>query len=227
MYSESEALVWMRGVSFCYPPPRSVQALRHADIEVHPGERVAVCGPSGSGKSTLLSLLGLIDAPSAGDYMLDGCDTRKLNQAQRTRIRARQIGIVFQSFHLLPGRSAAANVECGLLYLGTDRTERRRRARECLEIVGLGHRHSHHRNELSGGEQQRVAIARALAPRPRLVLADEPTGNLDSATGQQTLDVLNSACTVDGAALVIVTHDAHVAATQDRIVSVSDGCTTS
>ena len=215
----------MRGVSYRYPPPRRVQALHDVSLEVRAGERVAICGPSGSGKSTLLSLLGLLDVPTAGAYELDGASTRDLDPAQRARARAHKIGFVFQAFNLLPGRSALENVECGLLYLEGNRRERRRRSVECLELVGMAHRQDHHRNELSGGEQQRVAIARALASRPRLILADEPTGNLDSVTGQRTLEVLNSTCKTDGAALVIVTHDADVAATQDRIVRVLDGRT--
>ena len=207
-------------VSFTYPQPHRVSALRGVSFEVVEGESVALRGPSGSGKSTLLALLGMLDVPTSGEYLFKGLSAADLGPQDRSLIRAHDIGFVFQSFHLMPGRDVVDNVTASLLYIERSRRRREQRARECIDLVGLGHRCRHLPNELSGGERQRVAIARALAPGPSLVLADEPTGNLDSATGQGVLRLLRES---SEAGLVIATHDDAVAETLDRTVVVRDG----
>jgi putative ABC transport system ATP-binding protein len=197
-----------------------VEALRGIDLRVAAGEFVAVCGPSGSGKSTLLHIMGLLDRPTAGRYLLNGSDVTGLSDVERSRLRNRTIGFVFQSFHLLPRLTALGNVMLPLLYAG--RRDAGKAAREALAQVGLAGRERHRPGELSGGEQQRVAIARAIVKGPGIVLADEPTGNLDSRTGRQILDLL---CEIHGrgVTLVIITHDAPVAERAGRVVHTEDG----
>lgn len=205
-----------------YPGPVPVPALLPTDLEIEIGEFVAIVGPSGSGKSTLLNLLGLLDRPTSGRYSLAGTDTTSLDEGRRTALRANFIGFVFQAFHLLATHSAAENVELGMLYSGTRVDERRRRARAMLERVGLGHRLAALPSTLSGGERQRVAIARALVMEPRLLLCDEPTGNLDSATSDAVLDLIED-LNGEGITVVMVTHDHNVAERASRRVSVADG----
>jgi len=197
-----------------------VRALDGVDLEVRRGEWLAVTGPSGSGKSTLLHVLGLLDRPTGGRYLLEGRDVSALDDAAASRLRGRSIGFVFQDFHLLPEETALRNVMLPLLYAGAARA--RERAREALEAVGLSDRLDHRPAELSGGEQQRVAIARALVKEPLLVLADEPTGNLDTATGERVLDLL-SVLHGRGITLVVVTHEPAVAERARRRIEVRDG----
>ncbi|MBE3520189.1 MAG: ABC transporter ATP-binding protein [Firmicutes bacterium] len=199
-----------------------VHALRGVSFEIDRGEYVAVVGPSGSGKSTLMHLLGCLDVPTAGRYIFDGVEVSALREDELAKVRNRKIGFVFQSFHLLPRLTALENVELPLVYRGVDTATRRERARRALEMVGLGARVQHYPNELSGGEQQRVAIARAMVGEPVLLLADEPTGNLDSRTGAEVLDLFqrinDAGCTV-----IMVTHDLNAASRAKRILRIRDG----
>jgi putative ABC transport system ATP-binding protein len=201
----------------------SVPALRGVSLAVMPGDYLAIVGPSGSGKSTLMHLLGGLDRPTAGRVLLGGRDLAGLSAADLARVRNEVIGFVFQSFHLLAQTSARDNVALPLIYRGVRRAERRRRAEEVLVRVGLGHRLDHRPNQLSGGEQQRVAIARALVTEPVVLLADEPTGNLDSAAGAAVLGLLEELNAERGVALAIVTHDREVAARARRQVVMRDG----
>ncbi len=199
-----------------------VHALRGIDLVVRRGEFLAIMGPSGSGKTTLLEILGCLSRPSSGRYWLAGSSADAIDADALARLRGGQIGFVFQSFNLLPRLSAAENAELPLLYAGVERRERRERALAALERVGLGHRTRHLPTELSGGERQRVAIARALVNRPALVLADEPTGNLDSATGEEILSLLREVH-AEGNTLVVVTHDPGIGKGAERTVSIRDG----
>ena len=199
-----------------------VHALRGVSLAIAPGEYVAVLGPSGSGKSTLLNLLAGIDLPTSGSLHLLGRDTRALSDRERTRLRLNHIGFVFQRFHLLPALSAAENVELPMAEARVPAAERRRRARELLETVGLAARADHTPGELSGGEMQRVAIARALANRPSLILGDEPTGELDQGTGAAVAELLGRV-NAEGTALVLVTHDPVLAQSASRVVHIRDG----
>ena len=203
-------------------PAGAVHALRDVSLAVQPGEYVSVVGPSGCGKSTLLHLLGCIDVPTSGSVMVDGIDVSTLADAARSALRLRRIGFVFQRFFLLPMLTAWENVELPQAEAGAGRRERRDRTRELLEYVGLAPRASHRPAELSGGEMQRVAIARALANRPSLLLADEPTGELDQTTGAQIVSLFDR-LNADGTALVVVTHDAEVASRAARTIRMRDG----
>jgi putative ABC transport system ATP-binding protein len=200
----------------------SVPALRGVSLSVGEGDYVAIVGTSGSGKSTLMHLLGGLDRPSGGTLLIGGRDVATLAPAELARVRNEVIGFVFQSFHLLPRTTARDNVALPLVYRGTARRERRARAAELLERVGLGHRIDHRPNQMSGGEQQRVAIARALVTGPSVLLADEPTGNLDTTTGESVLSLLES-LNADGVAVVLVTHDRDVAARARRRIEMRDG----
>jgi len=200
-----------------------VPALRGVSVDIGRGEMIAVMGSSGSGKSTFMNILGTLDRPTDGRYLLEGYDVGALTRDERALLRNARIGFVFQSFNLIPRTSALENVELPLFYAGVPRGERRRRARAALESVGLGERLDHHPNQLSGGQQQRVAIARALVNDPALILADEPTGALDTATSEEVMKLLQRLNRQKGITIVLVTHEAEIAAWADRIVRFRDG----
>jgi putative ABC transport system ATP-binding protein len=216
----SAPVVELRDVRRSYPG--GVEALRGVDLTIGAGELAAIVGPSGSGKSTLLHIVGTLERPSAGTVAIAGYETDALGDGQLAGLRARTIGFVFQQFFLLPGSTALENVANGLLYTGAPADERLRRAREALEQVGLGHRLEHRANQLSGGECQRVAIARAIVGRPALVLADEPTGNLDTRTGGEIVGLLRQ-LNANGTTVLVITHDRGVADTLNRQISIRDG----
>lgn len=199
-----------------------VEALRPADLTVASGDHLAIMGPSGSGKSTLLNVLGLLDGLTGGSYLLGGREVARLTEAERTVLRGRHLGFVFQAFHLLPYRTAAENVEIGMLYAGVKPAERRERARSTLARVGLSHRADAFPPALSGGERQRVAVARALVNAPRVLLCDEPTGSLDSTTSDAVMELIGE-LHADGLTIIVVTHDPAVAARAGRQLRISDG----
>jgi len=216
-------LLELTGVGKTYRRPGGdVVALREVDLRVDDGDCVAITGPSGSGKSTLLSILGCLDRPTDGDYRLDGLPVATLDDVELSRMRNRSIGFVFQSFHLIPQLTVAENVETPLLYAGLAADTWRERALRVLDRVGLSHRATHRPSELSGGEAQRTAIARALVLEPRLVLADEPTGNLDTATGEEIASLLQE-LNREGRTLVLVTHNEALAGRANRQVRLRDG----
>lgn len=215
-------IVALTGIELTYPGPPPVLALKACDFTVEPGEFVAITGVSGSGKSTLLNVLGLLDLPTGGTYLLDGIDVAELSDTECTALRARKIGFVFQSFHLIDHRTATENVALGLLYSQVPRQRRRDVARAALERVGLGHRLDAAPATLSGGERQRVAIARALAGEPSVLLCDEPTGNLDNATTGAVLELL-ATLHIQGTTIVLITHEETVAAQAQRVMCMSDG----
>ncbi len=217
------ALIQISEVTKIYRPNRvPVQALDGIDLSIQAGEFVAIMGPSGSGKSTLMNLLGLLDLPTSGHYLFDGEDVAALSHEQTAAHRNRHLGFVFQAFNLLPRASAQDNVALPLVYRGLKPRERKQKAATALDSVGLGHRYNHRPQQLSGGEQQRVAIARALVGEPRLLLADEPTGAVDSATGQDILALFQH-MNRNGRTVVLITHDMYVAEHANRIISLHDG----
>jgi putative ABC transport system ATP-binding protein len=216
-------LIEMRGIRKDYEMGKTqVHALRGVDLEVKAGEFIAIVGPSGSGKSTLMNLIGCLDRPSEGEYYLDGNKVDEMGDDDLARIRNKKIGFVFQTFNLLPRTNCLHNVELPLLYSRVSRKDREMKARQMLERVGLGERLRHNPNELSGGERQRVAIARALVNDPAIVLADEPTGNLDSKTGSEILSIFSD-LNADGKTIVLVTHEKYIADYSRRVVSLRDG----
>ena len=197
-------------------------ALRNISLQVKEGEFVAIMGPSGCGKSTLLNIIGLLNNPTSGSYLLDGKDVSKLKESERTLIRRGMIGFVFQSFNLIDELNVVENIELPLLYMGVSGKERRKRAEDVMERVAISHRAKHFPSQLSGGQQQRTAIARAILPHPKLILADEPTGNLDSKNGKEVMELL-SELYKEGTTIVMVTHSLHDANYADRIINMFDG----
>jgi len=201
-----------------------VHALRGLSVNIAPGEILSIMGPSGSGKSTLMNILGCLDRPTSGDYHLNGESVATLNDDQLAEIRNRGVGFVFQSFNLLPRATALANVELPMRYAVLNGRNRKQVAKEALAAVGLSDRIYHRPNELSGGQMQRVAIARALVNNPAIIMADEPTGNLDSTSGEEIMALLKNLNKDRGTTLIIVTHDPEIAEMTDRIISIRDGC---
>jgi len=201
-----------------------VRALRGLDLNIEEGEIVAIMGPSGSGKSTLMHIVGALDTPTGGTAILDGQDLQQLKERQLVTLRGKKVGFVFQTFNLIQTLSAQQNVELPMIFQGIRKGERARRAKELLSKVGLANRVRHRPNELSGGERQRVAMARALANDPEIILADEPTGNLDTESGTPVLEMLKRLSVEDGKTVIIVTHDPDATAIADRIVRLRDGC---
>ena len=199
-----------------------VEALRGMDLDIDKNEYVAIMGPSGSGKSTLMNIIGCLDTPTSGSYKLRGIDVADMNDNQLAETRNREIGFVFQTFNLLPRANALHNVELPLIYYGMSSRDRKERAKEALDSVGLGDRMNHRPNELSGGQRQRVAMARALVNRPSIILADEPTGNLDSKTGMEIMEVLNK-IHESGNTIILVTHEDFIADCAHRIIKLLDG----
>jgi putative ABC transport system ATP-binding protein len=219
----NETIIALEGVSRTYTSGRlSVPALVAVDLQINRGEFVAIIGPSGSGKSTMMNILGCLDRPTEGRYVLDGTPVDTLDDDGLARLRSRSIGFVFQSYNLLPRTSALDNVATPLMYQGIPRRERHARATAVLERLGLGDRLNHEPTELSGGQQQRVGIARALVTEPAILLADEPTGNLDSHSGAEVIELFHD-LHATGRTIILITHDAEVAAVADRQVHIRDG----
>ena len=199
-----------------------VPALRGVDLQIKKNEYVAIMGPSGSGKSTLMNIIGCLDVPSEGSYVLNGHDVSKMSDDELAEIRNRQIGFVFQTFNLLPRADALHNVELPLIYSGISRSKRRKMAEDALARVGLGDRIHHKPNELSGGQRQRVAIARALINNPAIILADEPTGNLDSTTGEEIMEIFTQ-LQKGGNTIILITHEEYIAGHSERVIRLWDG----
>ncbi len=218
---EDNRLIELKGITKSYPMgKRELKVLQGVDLSVNKGEMVAIMGPSGSGKTTVLNMIGLLDRPTSGSYRLEGREVSKLRAGELSKIRAQKIGFIFQTFNLLPYLSAISNVELGQKYAGKLDPQV---AKEALERVGLGDRMKHRPNEMSGGEQQRVAVARALAKNPPLILADEPTGNLDSKSGKEVMAILSSLHSDNNITLVMITHDPNIARYCQRIIHIQDG----
>lgn len=205
-----------------HPGENEVRALDGVDLQIQEGEFVAIVGHSGSGKSTLMNILGCLDVPTFGSYYLKGSDVSHLTDNELSEIRNREIGFIFQGFNLIPNLDAVGNVELPLIYRGMDRKSRRQKARTALELVGLGKRMRHKPSEMSGGQQQRVAVARAIAASPPVILADEPTGNLDSRTTEEILDILRK-LHAGGRTVIVITHDPDIAEQAERVVCIRDG----
>lgn len=217
------ALVEIKDVCKIYNPGENeVRALDHVNVTIREGEFVAIIGQSGSGKSTLMNMLGCLDVPTSGLYKLHGHDVSQLNDDELSDIRNREIGFIFQGFNLIPNLTAIENVELPLIYRGVGKSNRMKLSRQALEKVGLGHRMDHKPSEMSGGQQQRVAIARAIAQAPPIILADEPTGNLDSHSTQEIMGILTE-LHKDGRTVILITHDNEIAARAKRVIKIKDG----
>ena len=218
-----EELIRMEGITKWYRRGETlVKALDGVDFSARAGEFIAIVGASGSGKSTMMNIVGCLDLPTAGRYELDSCDVLSCPEKKLSEIRNKKIGFIFQGFHLIPGLNAAENVELPLIYRGMSRPERRELAADALERVGLKNRMNHRPNQMSGGQQQRVALARAIAARPPVLLADEPTGNLDSRSGGEIMEILRE-LHEEGKTILLITHDPSVAASAQRVCTMSDG----
>lgn len=203
--------------------PNELEILHGMDLEINEGEFAAIVGPSGSGKSTLMNIIGALDKPTSGTYELNGTDISQLDDSELSEIRNREIGFVFQNFNLISRTNAIENVELPMLYAGVGRRERRKRAEELLELVGMSDRADHNPNELSGGQKQRIAIARALANAPSILLADEPTGALDSATGRMVMDIFHKLHKDEKKTIILITHSPELASETERILTINDG----
>jgi putative ABC transport system ATP-binding protein len=221
----SRTIIKMRNIIKRYyiGQPNELEILHGMNIDIHEGEFVAIVGASGSGKSTLMNIIGALDKPTEGLYYLDDTDISKLNDKQLSDIRNRKIGFVFQTFNLIPRQNALKNVELPMLYGGSSKRERTKRAMELLKLVEMDDRYTHKPNELSGGQKQRVAIARAMANDPSIILADEPTGALDSKTGHLVMDIFHKLHKEEGKTIVLITHSPELAAETERIITISDG----
>ena len=218
-----ETILTMRDIVKCYQMGEEEQMiLKHIDFSMSRGEFVSILGPSGSGKSTMMNIIGCLDVPTSGSYILSGQDTSDMDEEELAHIRNREIGFIFQSFQLLPRLNALENVELPLVYAGVSPSERRRRAKAVLERVGLENKMKNYPNQLSGGQQQRVAIARAVVTEPTILLADEPTGALDQATGRQVMQLFRQLHD-EGRTIIMITHDVNIAANAQRIVHILDG----
>lgn len=218
-------LIMMRNIIKRYyiGQPNELQILNGIDLDIHEGEFVSIVGASGSGKSTLMNMIGALDRPTLGSYFLNDTDVSKLGDKQLSEIRNKEIGFVFQTFNLIPRANALKNVELPMLYAGKSRKERTERAMELLKLVEMEDRYTHKPNELSGGQKQRVAIARAMANDPSIILADEPTGALDSKTGHLVMDIFHKLHEQEGKTIVLITHSPELASETERIVTISDG----
>lgn len=223
MEEETSSLIRIRDMCKIYNPGENeVRALDHVNLEISHGELVAIIGQSGSGKSTLMNMLGCLDVPTSGSYYLNGADVSALSDNQLSDIRNREIGFIFQGFNLIPGLTAIENVEVPLFYRGVPKREQRKLSVAALTQVGLGHRLQHRPSQMSGGQQQRVAIARAIAAAPPVILADEPTGNLDTASSREILQILKE-LNATGRTVILITHDDGIAAQARRVIRISDG----
>ncbi len=221
----SREIIRMSGIvkNYFIGTPNELHILKGISLKVREGEFLSIVGASGSGKSTLMNMIGVLDRPTSGEYLLDGVPVSFMSDNEMSDVRNRKIGFVFQTFNLIPRSNALKNVELPMLYAGVDSRERTRRAAELLKAVGMGDRMRHRPNELSGGQKQRVAIARALANDPPILLADEPTGSLDSATGRMVMDLFHQVHRREGKTIVLITHNPALAAETDRIVTLRDG----
>ena len=224
MADKRKIVVDMKGIikRFYIGMPNELQILNGIDLQIKEGEFVAIVGESGSGKSTLMNIIGALDRPTEGTYFLNGEDISRMNDKKLSEIRNKEIGFVFQNFNLIPRTSALKNVEIPMMYAGKGRRERTKKAEELLKIVGMGDRSDHNPNELSGGQKQRTAIARAMANDPSIILADEPTGALDTKTGRVVMDLFHKLHR-DGKTIVLITHSPELAKETERIVTISDG----
>jgi putative ABC transport system ATP-binding protein len=223
--AETKTIIDLKGIikRFYVGQPNELEILHGIDLQVHEGEFVSIVGSSGSGKTTMMNIIGVLDRPTEGDYLLDGVDVARAKDKELSMIRNQKIGFVFQTYNLISRTSALKNVELPMLYAGIGKKEREERAKELLAMVGMGERMSHNPDELSGGQKQRVAIARAMANDPSIILADEPTGALDSKTGRLIMDIFQKLNREQGKTIVLITHSQELAEETQRIVTLKDG----